>query len=169
MEAPPSITIRHAEPSDARALHGIFQARSVIAGTLQLPFPKLALWQERLQNPPEGLYQLVACVEDEVVGELTLNMHPNRPRMRHIGGIGMAVREDWQGKGVGSELMRAALDLADNWLALTRIELHVYVDNAAGIALYEKFGFEIEGTHRRFAFRDGGYVDAYSMARVRNP
>jgi RimJ/RimL family protein N-acetyltransferase len=23
--------------------------------------------------------------------------------------------------------------------------------NAAGIALYEKFGFEIEGTHRRFA------------------
>jgi putative acetyltransferase len=41
------------------------------------------------------------------------------------------------------------------------------VDNAAGIALYEKFGFEIEGTHRRFAFRDGEYVDAYSMARLK--
>jgi RimJ/RimL family protein N-acetyltransferase len=39
--------------------------------------------------------------------------------------------------------------------------------NAIGIALYEKFGFEIEGTHRRYAFRDGEYVDAYSMARVR--
>jgi hypothetical protein len=33
--------------------------------------------------------------------------------------------------------------------------------NAAGIASYEKFGFEIEGTHRRFAFRDGEYVDAF--------
>jgi putative acetyltransferase len=39
--------------------------------------------------------------------------------------------------------------------------------NAAGVALYERFGFEIVGTHRRFAFRNGEYVDAYSMARVR--
>jgi len=39
--------------------------------------------------------------------------------------------------------------------------------NAAGIASYERFGFEVEGTHRRFAFRDGEYVDAYSMVRVR--
>ncbi len=80
----------------------------------------------------------------------------------------MAVRDDWQGKGVGTALMEAALDLADNWLNLTRIELRVYVDNAAAIALYEKFGFEVEGTHRRLAFRDGEYVDSYSMARVLN-
>jgi L-phenylalanine/L-methionine N-acetyltransferase len=35
------------------------------------------------------------------------------------------------------------------------------------IALYEKFEFEAEGTHRRFAFRDGEYIDAYSMARLK--
>jgi putative acetyltransferase len=87
--------------------------------------------------------------------------------MRHVGSIGMAVSDDWQGKGVGTALMEAALDLADNWLNLTRIELHVYVDNAAGIALYEKFGFEVEGTHRRLAFRDGEYIDTYSMARLK--
>jgi RimJ/RimL family protein N-acetyltransferase len=39
--------------------------------------------------------------------------------------------------------------------------------NATAIALYEKFGFEVEGTHRRFAFRKGEYVDAYSMARLK--
>ncbi len=161
------ITVRHAEPSDAEALHRLFGARSVMAGTLQLPFPKLSLWRERLQNPPEGLYQLVACAGNEVIGELTLITTPTRPRIRHVGSIGVAVREDWQGKGVGTELMQAALDLAENWLNLTRIELKVYVDNPAGIALYEKFGFEIEGTHRRYAFRDGGYVDAYSMARLK--
>jgi L-phenylalanine/L-methionine N-acetyltransferase len=71
------------------------------------------------------------------------------------------------GRGVGTALMEAALDLADKWLNLTRIELRVYVDNAAGITLYEKFGFDVEGTHRRLAFRDGDYVDAYSMARLR--
>jgi L-phenylalanine/L-methionine N-acetyltransferase len=73
----------------------------------------------------------------------------------------------WQGKGIGTVLMEAALELADNWLGLTRVELTRYSDNAAGAALYEKFGFEIEDTHRRYAFRNGGYVDAYSMARIR--
>jgi L-phenylalanine/L-methionine N-acetyltransferase len=168
-KVPPEIKVRHAEPSDAASLRRIFQDRSVVAGTLQLPYPKLRLWRERLEDPAEGLYHLVACVGDEageVVGSLALITSPNRPRMRHIGSIGMAVRDDWQGRGVGSELVRAALDLADNWLNLTRMELTVYTDNAAGIALYEKFGFEIEGTHRRYAFRDGGFVDAYSMARI---
>ena len=37
-----------------------------------------------------------------------------------------------------------------------------------GIALYKKFGFEMEGTHRRYAFRDGGFVDAYFMARLKD-
>ncbi len=57
--------------------------------------------------------------------------HP-RPRRRHVGEIGMAVRDDLQGRGVGTALMRAALDLADNWLDLARVELTVYTDNAAG-------------------------------------
>ena len=34
-------------------------------------------------------------------------------------------------------------------------------------ALYKKLGFEIEGTHRKFAFREGEYADCYAMARVR--
>lgn len=51
-----------------------------------------------------------------------------------------------------------------NW---TVVELHVYTDNARAIHLYEKFGFSIEGTHKAFAFRDGTYVDAYSMALLR--
>jgi putative acetyltransferase len=114
----------------------------------------------------EGLYHLVACVDEEVVGHLGLETF-TRPRRRHVGEIGIAVRDDWQGKGIGSALMEAALDLADNWLNLIRLELTVYADNAAGIALYEKFGFEIEGTHRLVAFRNGEYVDAYSMARIK--
>jgi putative acetyltransferase len=71
------------------------------------------------------------------------------------------------GRGVSTALMEVALDLAENWLNLTRVELTVYVDNAAGVALYKSFGFEVEGAHRRFAFRDGKYVDAYSMARIK--
>ena len=42
------------------------------------------------------------------------------------------------------------------------------MDNVPATALYEKFGFEVEGTHRHFALREGEYVDAYSMARLKS-
>jgi L-phenylalanine/L-methionine N-acetyltransferase len=162
------VTIRRTEPGDYEALQRIFGGQRVIAGTLQLPLPSAEMWRKRLSEPPEGLFSLVACVDGEVIGEITLHTSPTRWRMRHVASIGMVVRDDWQGKGVGTVLMEAALDLAENWLNIRRVELHVYVDNAPAIALYEKFGFEIEGTHERFAFKDGQYMDSYSMARIVN-
>jgi len=44
--------------------------------------------------------------------------------------------------------------------------LTVYTDNAAAIALYRKFGFELEGTHRAYGLRDGRYADVHAMARL---
>jgi len=130
------ITVRRTEPDDYKALHRIFSGPRTVAGTMQMPLPSAEMWRERLAKPPEGSYSLVACVEDEVVGNLSLHTSPTRWRMRHVGSIGMAVRDHWQGKGIGTTLMEATLDLADNWLNLTRIELRVWVDNAAAIALY---------------------------------
>jgi len=161
------VSVRHAEPDDYEAMHRIMSAPRAAAGTLQLPLQPAEAWRKRLAEPPEGLFLLVACVDGEVVGNLGLETYPNRPRVRHAGSIGMAVRDDWQGRSVGTALMGAALDLADNWLNLSRIELRVYADNSAAVALYKRFGFEIEGNHRCYAFRDGEYVDAYSMARIR--
>jgi L-phenylalanine/L-methionine N-acetyltransferase len=162
------VGVRHAEPGDYEAIHCIMSGPRATAGTLQLPFQSVEHVRRRFSESPEGLHHLVvACVEGEVVGHLGLETLTARPRRRHVGAIGMAVRDEWQGRGVGTALMEAALDLADNWLGLTRVELTVYVDNPAAVALYKKFGFEMEGTHRRYAFRNGGYVDAHSMARIK--
>ena len=49
-------------------------------------------------------------------------------------------------------------DYADRWAGVLRLELTVFVDNTPAIALYRKFGFEIEGTNRAFALRDGTYL-----------
>ena len=56
------------------------------------------------------------------------------------------------------ELMRRLLDWADNWAGLLRIELGVFSDNARAIALYRKFGFELEGTQRAWALREGVFI-----------
>jgi len=66
----------------------------------------------------------------------------------------------------GTALMQALCDCADRWMGVLRIERTVYVDNAAAIALYRKFGFETEGRHRGYALRDGRYVDALALARL---
>jgi putative acetyltransferase len=60
-----------------------------------------------------------------------------------------------------------SLTLCDNWLRIERIELTVFADNPSALALYRKFGFEIEGTGKKFALRNGEYVDAYYMARMK--
>lgn len=161
------LQIRRAEPDDYSAVYEIFTGPKAIAGTLQLPYPSRELWRKRLAETPEGLHVLVAVMGERIVGMLGLETFPNRPRRRHAGTFGITVHDDWQGKGVGAALMRACLDLADNWLNLTRLELEVYADNEAAIHLYERFGFEHEGTLRQHAFRDGRYVDSKMMARLR--
>ena len=163
----PEIKIRRAEPSDAEAMRKIFDSPKVIYGTLQLPFPYTENWRKRLAEPTDGAFSLIAFVNDEAVGQSGLYTFPNYPRRRHVGQIGMGVRDDWQGKGVGSALMQAMIDLADKWLNLSRLELEVYTDNEAAIHLYKKFGFVTEGTHHQFAYRDGVFVDVHAMARLR--
>jgi len=164
-----NLTIRRAEPSDYEAIAKIFSYPKVVWGTLQVPFPSVEAWRKRLAEPAEGFYSLVACVDGEVVGQIGLHTRPNAPRRRHVGEIGMMVRDDWQGKGIGTALMQAAVDLADKWLNLSRLELDVFFDNEPAIKLYKKFGFQVEGTRIGYVFRDGQYVDTLMMARVRLP
>ena len=166
MEQPkPTIIVRAREGADLDAITMLMGCPGVVRGTLQLPLRSLDERREQYARRAPGTHSLVAEIDRRVVGQLGLHVEQN-PRRRHVGSIGMAVHDDFQGRGVGSALLTAILDLADRWLALRRIELEVYTDNAAAIGLYEKFGFVREGRLRDYAFRDGGYIDAFFMARV---
>ena len=161
------IVVRRAEPQDFEAVWRNFQDERAYSGTLQLPFPSREVWRKRMAEPAEGHYVLVASVGEEVVGNAGLHSAGNSPRRAHAMSLGMAVPSPWQGKGVGSALMGGLVELADNWLHVFRLELTVFTDNERAIALYRKFGFEIEGTHRAYALRAGRYADTHFMARLR--
>ena len=161
------IRVRAMNAADWRALYEIQAEPGVYRDTLQIPFQSEDEVRKKVENPPEGMYRLVAEIDGRVVGISNLR-RGHTPRLQHAADCGMSVHPDYWNRGVGSALMSAVVDLADNWLNLKRIELEVYTDNAAAIHLYEKFGFVIEGTKRKYAFRDGEYVDAHVMARVRD-
>jgi len=163
------ITIRRARASDAEAFALLMADPAVYGGLLQLPYPSIESWRVRLaENDAPGSTDLVLVAEADgaMAGNAGLHGAGSSLRRRHVMGLGIAVDRAWQGRGVGSALMAALLDAADRWLGCLRIELTVYTDNAGAIALYRKFGFEIEGTHRAYALRDGSYADVHAMARL---
>jgi putative acetyltransferase len=162
------LKIRRAEAEDYSQICEMFESPKVYAGTMQVPYPSREYWRRRLSENTQSVYTLVGIIDERIVGMVSVVTFPERPRRKHVGVIAICVDGDWQGKGVGAALMRAIVDLADNWLNLTRLELEVYADNEAAIHLYERFGFEVEGILRRHAFRDGEYVDSKVMGRLLN-
>jgi putative acetyltransferase len=80
----------------------------------------------------------------------------------------MGVKASARRAGVGSALLSAAVNLCERWMNITRMEIEVYTDNDAAVALYLKHGFVVEGTCRQYAFRDGQFVDIHIMARLAN-
>ena len=159
------IAIRHAEAKDFESIRQIHAQPQVYHNTLQVPHPSEQMWNERLTDRP-GVKQLVACIDDIVVGHLVIDVG-QRPRRSHVADFGICVDARWHNRGVASALIREMTSMCDNWLRVDRIELTVFVDNEAAIAVYRKHGFEIEGTGRKYALRNGEYVDAYYMARMK--
>ncbi len=83
--------------------------------------------------------------------------------------LGTAIVADARGAGGGRMLMDAAMA----WLAgsdLHKVELEVWPDNARAIALYERYGFEVEGLRRdHYRRRDGSLRSSLIMARLLSP
>ena len=162
------LKIRAFEMTDWEDVAELFLAPNCQWGTLQLPYQSRDRIKQKLENPPLSIHRLVAIIEQnqksKVVGLISLQ--PLSDRRSHVGQLGMFVHDNYQNQGIGSQLMAAIIDLAENWLNLKRLELQVNTDNVSAIHLYEKFGFEKEGILRKNAFRDGVYIDAYTMAKV---
>ncbi|MGC8612149.1 MAG: GNAT family N-acetyltransferase [Athalassotoga sp.] len=162
-----ALKIRTIEKTDVDGFYELRNCPNASANTLAMPFTSKenAAKMVSRMTEEEGSTTLVAELDGKLVGSAELNVF--KGRRRHCAALGISVHDDYQHKGIGTALMKALLDLADNWYNLKRIELEVYTDNEIAINMYKKFGFTIEGTLKCYAIRNGEYIDAYLMARVR--
>lgn len=164
--------IRPVEIGDAKGINELRRMPGVFENILGIPSERIKRNEDYIANMDRDTHQFVAVTknnlgEDIIIGSAGLTVYAN-PRLRHSASIGIMVHKDYQNKGVGTALMKALIDIADNWLMLVRVELTVFEDNKRAIHLYEKFGFKKEGVKQLAAIRNGKYVNELIMARI-NP
>jgi L-phenylalanine/L-methionine N-acetyltransferase len=164
-----TLHIRAAEPADAAAITAMINMPNVRHGTLQTPYESSLRVTRRISENTRN-HLLVGSLHNEELGSTVVaygGLFPSVRRRAHVGEVFLIVHDDHIGRGYGGLLLGALIDLADNWLGLRRLELDVNVDNLGAIHLYRKHGFEIEGTKRGDAMRDGVLIDAHVMGRLR--
>lgn len=162
------ITIRPLRLTDAQDVYEIMHMPNVLWGTSVLPSTTADAWSTIVEQwvADEHIHVFVADISEKAIGIVRLRVRTGRES--HVGTVAMAVHDKYQRQGIGKMLLITALDLADNWLNLVRLELAVYTDNEQAIRLCQQFDFAIEGRKRRDSFRGGNYIDSYMMARLRN-
>lgn len=107
---------------------------------------------------------LVAVIDQKIVGTLDFSNGPQK-RISHTGNFGMAILKKYRDQGIGHELLRTLLAWAQATNHIEKVSLRVHETNKRAIALYEKFGFKIEGINRReLKYGPGDYVDVLIMA-----
>jgi putative acetyltransferase len=160
------ISIRSAEPEDAPEIAALLGREGVYEGLLQSPYAPNASRVEYHQKVDARECRLVAVADGRIVG--MAGLHSGGPMLRraHVRTLGLFVAPEWQGRGIGRRLLAQAVDWADKWANVLRIELHVHADNERAYALYKSMGFVDEGRHKGFGLRDGRFIDSISMARL---
>jgi RimJ/RimL family protein N-acetyltransferase len=120
----------------------------------------------RIQNVKrnENSTILVAEIDNKLVGYL-LAMGGTARKTKHSVYIVIGILKNFRGQGIGTKLFENLEDWAFNQ-NVHRLELTTVMHNLAGVALYKKMGFVIEGTKKDSLFIAGEYVDEYYMAKI---
>ena len=158
------VLIRAVRLEDAESITAMRSLPGVRHGTLALPFPSIDAGRKWLEAFPKADIHVAAECNAAVVG--TASLARLQGRRGHCGQIGIMVHDAHVGRGIGTALMAALVDAADQWLGLLRLELQVNCDNAPALALYRRFGFVVEGRLVADIFRDGQYIDCFTMGRL---
>jgi RimJ/RimL family protein N-acetyltransferase len=104
-------------------------------------------------------FMISAFSEERIIGNLSC-LAMGGQFLMHNCRIGMGIEEEFQNLGVGTALLNYAIEIARS-KGFSRLELNVRTFNTAGIALYEKIGFQKVGRLQKVAFIDGQYCDEF--------
>ncbi|GGP94816.1 ribosomal-protein-alanine N-acetyltransferase [Actinomadura coerulea] len=112
----------------------------------------------------EEMWPGVILVDGQIAGRITLNNILRGPLQSCF--VGYWVARAHAGRGVATEAVRQALDVAFGALRLHRVEAFTRVDNLASQRVLERNGFTPVGTARRHIHLDGRWHDERLFERL---
>ena len=159
------VRIRLARPRDARSFLDAYRSVAAEKRFMQTEVVPHThrYYRKRFRRPWEpNAAHLLALEDGRVVGSISIR-RDDHPATHHVATFGMFVVSSHRGRGVGSALLSEAIRWGRSY-GIERVELTVYPNNAAAIALYRRFGFVEEGRLVRHAKKSYGYEDEILMA-----
>ena len=156
------LTIRPMTPEDWPAVRTIY-GEGIATGnaTFELAPPKWLDWDR--DHAPEHRW-VATDGDDDVVGWVAAQRTSARQVYTGVLETSIYVAGRAQRVGVGGALLRALIDsteLAGVWTLQTGI----FPENAASLALHERFGFRRLGIRERVGKRDGRWRDVVLLER----
>ena len=104
---------------------------------------------------------LVAEVDGKVVG--MCDVEKLKYKKKHVGSLGIAIRKEYRGLGIGYNLMKTTIELAKKELKLKIITLSVFENNKIALKLYKQLGFKVCGRCPKFLKHKGKFWDELIM------
>ena len=164
---PSNLVIRPAQLEDVSAvvagINAVCAEEIYFRTTQFVSDPQWAMTFEQLGDNTERLV-LVADLNDSIVGMVNIFPGSTESRDAHAAELGIHVLAPFRDRGVGTQLLRTALDWARD-RKIEKITLSVFSTNSRALYLYAKFGFEREGVRRKQYRIRGEYVDDILMAK----
>lgn len=162
-------TIREIELSDAKALLEMIQS-AVRTSDYLLSSPEevdFTIEEEtawiKATKSTKGTFLLVAEIGDKIIGDMEVRAGSYK-KTAHIGTLGIAIIDEYRSVGLGSAFFHVMLDNIRQNTDLEILRLSVFSKNKPAIALYKKFGFQIEGTLKNsFKLEEDRYEDEILM------
>lgn len=123
---------------------------------------------ERLVSLDRGRLLVERSEDGTVVGDVSWHTEMYGPGdVSRALNIGIALRPEARGRGLGSEAQRLLAELLLERFPIERVEASTDIENMAERRSLEKAGFTREGVMRRAQYRAGAYHDlvVYSLIR----
>jgi ribosomal-protein-alanine N-acetyltransferase len=161
--------MRSFKGSDAMAFVTGLNTKSIANDTtIELPCSlDSAKWwisfiQDAEQKKPIPEKHFVIDVDDTLVGSIgIINID------RHKGELGYWLVDKYSGNGIMTDVIKQMVKYCTDDIGLKRIFAPVLPHNKASARVLEKNGFQLEGTLRKYYYKDGDYIDSLAYAYVK--
>ncbi|MGC8819553.1 MAG: GNAT family N-acetyltransferase [Fervidobacterium sp.] len=153
--------IRDAELEDAQRVYEMrkkvcSESNLVLSTAEEITLDGINSWIKSWKENAKRLF-LVVEHNGEIVGQLWCWFLDNKVKISHVAEFGMEIVREHRNKGIGTKLCEIAVNWAkDN--GAKRLQGETAEANWAVRKILEKFGFELEGTLRRY-LRNGNTLE----------